>query len=182
MVAGFARFEEAELVWIPALLPLLLARACLEARVGDPIAAERVDAIAELIRGRNVPPYLTLLVDVVLGEIFVERGDLAAATGWMHAGFDHLASYPDAGTLGLRLLRLREVLDRRRVIEPLTGAEHRVLELLPTQLTLKEIAARLDVSLETVRTHVRAIYRKLDVHVRSEAVATAQDLGVLDVD
>jgi LuxR family maltose regulon positive regulatory protein len=68
------------------------------------------------------------------------------------------------------------------VIEPLTGAEHRVLELLPTQLTLKEIAARLDVSLETVRTHVRAIYRKLDVHVRSEAVATAQDLGVLDVD
>ena len=182
MVAGFARFEEAELVWIPALLPLLLARARLEARAGGPVVAERVDAIAKLSRGRNVSPYLTLLVEVVLGEIFVERGDLAAATGWMHAGFDHLASYPDAGVLGLRLVRLRDVVDRRRLIEPLTGAEHRILELLPTQLTLKEIAARLDVAPETVRTHVRAIYRKLDVHVRSEAVSRAQDLGVLDVD
>jgi LuxR family maltose regulon positive regulatory protein len=182
MVAGFARFEEAGLVWIPALLPLQLARARLEARVGDPIVVDRVDAIADLARDRRVPPYLTLLVDVVLGEILVERGDLGAATRWMHAGFDHLASYPDAGVLGQRLLRLREVLDRRRLIEPLTGAEHRVLELLPTQLTLKEIAARLDVAPETVRTHVRAIYRKLDAHVRSEAVARAQDLGVLDVD
>jgi LuxR family maltose regulon positive regulatory protein len=180
--AGVARFEEAGLNWIPALLPLQLARARLEARVGDPIVVERADEIAHHVGVRDVPPYLTLLSDVVLGEAFLERGDLEAATCWMHAGFHHLASYPDAGVLGQRLLRLREVLDRRRLIEPLTGAEHRVLELLLTQLTLKEIATRLDVSLETVRTHVRAIYRKLDAHVRSEATASAHDLGLLDVD
>ena len=82
--AGFARFEEAGLSWIPVLLPLLLARARLEARVGDPVVVERADEIAHHIRGRNVPPYLTLLVDVALGEIFVERGDLEAAT-WLDA-------------------------------------------------------------------------------------------------
>ncbi|HYO43727.1 MAG TPA: LuxR C-terminal-related transcriptional regulator [Candidatus Limnocylindrales bacterium] len=181
-MAGLARFEEAELNWIPVLLPLQLARARLEARVGDPIVVDRANEIALHLRARDVPVYLTLLGDIVLGEIFVARGDLETATCWMHAGFDDLASYPDAGVLGKRLLRLREVLDRRRLIEPLTGAEHRVLELLVTQLTLKEIARRLDVSLETVRTHVRAIYRKLDAHVRSEAVARAHDLGLFDVD
>ena len=179
--AGLARFEEAGLGWIPVLLPLPLARARLEAREGDAALTGHVDAIAQQIRQPNVAPYLALLADVLVGEILVERGDLGAATHWMREAFDHLATYPDAGVLGQRLLRLRVVLERRRLIEPLTGAERRVLELLPTQLTLKEIAGRLDVSLETVRTHVRAVYRKLDAHDRSEAVARARELGMLDV-
>ncbi|HJW76409.1 MAG TPA: LuxR C-terminal-related transcriptional regulator, partial [Thermoleophilia bacterium] len=65
------------------------------------------------------------------------------------------------------------------LLEPLTPAERRILELLPTELSLKEIGARLWVSPETVRTHVRDIYRKLEVHSRSEAVARARELGLL---
>jgi DNA-binding CsgD family transcriptional regulator len=109
----------------------------------------------------------------------VEQGDLAEATRWMHAGFAHLALMPDAGILRPRLVRLRDLLERRRLLEPLTAAERRVLELLTTELTLKKIGSRLYVSPETVRTHVRDIYHKLDVHSRSEAVERARELGLL---
>ena len=122
---------------------------------------------------------MALLVEVVVGELLVECGDLAGATRWMHAGFARLASMPDAGILRPRLLRLRDRLEQRRLLEPLTPAERRVLELLPTELSLKEIASRLWVSRETVRTHVNAIYRKLEVHSRSEAVARARELELL---
>jgi LuxR family maltose regulon positive regulatory protein len=58
-------------------------------------------------------------------------------------------------------------------------AQARVLELLPTELTAEQIAKRLWVSRETVRTHVRDIYRKLGVHSRTEAVARARELKLL---
>ena len=97
----------------------------------------------------------------------------------MHAGFARLAAWPDAGILRARLQRLRERLEERRLAEPLTPAERRVLELLPTELSQREIAERLFVSHETVRTHTRDIYRKLEVHTRSQAVARAREVGLL---
>jgi LuxR family maltose regulon positive regulatory protein len=60
-----------------------------------------------------------------------------------------------------------------------TGAELAVLRLLPTELTLREIGERLYVSANTVRTHTRALYRKLGVHSRTEAVAKAGALDLL---
>jgi DNA-binding CsgD family transcriptional regulator len=59
------------------------------------------------------------------------------------------------------------------------SAERRVLELLPTELSYGEIAARLWVSRDTVHTHVADIYRKLEVHSRSSAVARARQLNLL---
>jgi LuxR family maltose regulon positive regulatory protein len=55
----------------------------------------------------------------------------------------------------------------------------RVLELLPTYLTLTEIAARLTVSPNTVGTHVRSLHRKLGVASRSGTVQRAIELGLL---
>ena len=62
----------------------------------------------------------------------------------------------------------------------LTTAELRVLALMPTHLSFREIGARLHVSGNTVKTHAHAVYRKLDVCSRSEAVVRARSTGLLD--
>lgn len=65
------------------------------------------------------------------------------------------------------------------VVEELTPKELEVLRLLPTRLSRREIGARLYVSLNTVKTHQRAVYRKLGVEHRSAAVSRARELGLL---
>ncbi len=63
--------------------------------------------------------------------------------------------------------------------EPLSRSELRVLRYLPTNLPAPEIAAELFVSLNTIRTHLRNVYAKLDVHSRADAVKRARELGLL---
>jgi LuxR family transcriptional regulator, maltose regulon positive regulatory protein len=65
------------------------------------------------------------------------------------------------------------------IAEPLTEREQRILRYLPTMLTNAEIGAEVFVSLNTVKTHLRSIYRKLDASNRAEAVAQARKLGLL---
>ena len=62
----------------------------------------------------------------------------------------------------------------------LTTAELRVLQFLPTHLSFPDIAERLYVSANTVKTHARSVYRKLDASSRGEAVARARHAGLLD--
>jgi LuxR family transcriptional regulator, maltose regulon positive regulatory protein len=64
--------------------------------------------------------------------------------------------------------------------ELLTTAELRILGFLPTHLSFREIAGRLFVSANTVKTQAHAVYRKLDAGSRSEAVTRASQLGLLD--
>jgi DNA-binding CsgD family transcriptional regulator len=64
---------------------------------------------------------------------------------------------------------------------PITVAQLRVLDYLPTHLTYTEIAERLFVSRNTVKTHAIAIFRKLGVSSRSEAIVIACRLGFFDV-
>jgi LuxR family transcriptional regulator, maltose regulon positive regulatory protein len=66
-----------------------------------------------------------------------------------------------------------------RLAEPLSQSEIRVLRYLPTNLSAREIARELSVSLNTIRTHMRHIFAKLGVHRRSEAVTRARALGLL---
>jgi LuxR family maltose regulon positive regulatory protein len=63
--------------------------------------------------------------------------------------------------------------------EDLSEAELRVVRFLPSNLKAPEIAAELFVSPNTVRTHLRHIYAKLDAHSRAEAVERARELGLL---
>ena len=63
--------------------------------------------------------------------------------------------------------------------EPLTGREMDVLVLLAQRQTDKEIAANLTISLNTVRTHTKNIYTKLNVHSRRQAVERAKEFGML---
>jgi LuxR family maltose regulon positive regulatory protein len=65
------------------------------------------------------------------------------------------------------------------LVEPLSPRERAVLRFLPTMMSNQEIAAELFVSVNTVKTHLKAIYRKLDVADRREAVGRARMLELL---
>jgi LuxR family maltose regulon positive regulatory protein len=66
-----------------------------------------------------------------------------------------------------------------RLVEPLSERELEVLRLVAEGLSNREIAARLLISLSTVKGHTANIYGKLCVHSRIQAVARARDLGLL---
>jgi LuxR family maltose regulon positive regulatory protein len=68
---------------------------------------------------------------------------------------------------------------QQALVEPLTPRELEVLRLLDTALSRPEMARELSVSVNTVRTHVRRIYGKLDAHSRDEALARGAELGLL---
>jgi LuxR family maltose regulon positive regulatory protein len=67
----------------------------------------------------------------------------------------------------------------RSLHEPLSESELRVLRYLPTNLRAPDIANELHVSTNTVKSHMRHLYAKLDCHSRTETVARARDLGLL---
>jgi LuxR family transcriptional regulator, maltose regulon positive regulatory protein len=65
-----------------------------------------------------------------------------------------------------------------RVAAPLTERELAVLRLLPTRLSTREFGRELNVSVNTARSQVQAVYRKLQVASRAEAVTEAHRLGL----
>jgi LuxR family maltose regulon positive regulatory protein len=64
-------------------------------------------------------------------------------------------------------------------IEQLSPSELRVLRYLPTNLSRPEIASELSVSVNTVNTHIRNIYAKLQAQDRSAAVQRAREMRLL---
>ena len=67
------------------------------------------------------------------------------------------------------------------LLEPLSDREQAILRYLPTTLSNREIASELFVTTNTVKTHLRSIYRKLDVARRRDAVDRARDLRLLEL-
>ena len=65
------------------------------------------------------------------------------------------------------------------LVEPLSSREVTVLRYLCSRLTYREIAAALYVSLNTLKTHVKSVYRKLGVASRADAVETGRRSGVI---
>jgi LuxR family maltose regulon positive regulatory protein len=64
------------------------------------------------------------------------------------------------------------------LIEPLSSRERDVLRLLRTDLSGPDIARELHISLNTLRTHTKNIFTKLDATNRREAIRRAADLGI----
>jgi LuxR family maltose regulon positive regulatory protein len=75
--------------------------------------------------------------------------------------------------------KVRQKPTSQLLVDPLTERELEVLKLLRTELTGPEIAQELSVSLNTIRTHTKSIYSKLDVNNRRAAVRVAQELSIL---
>jgi LuxR family maltose regulon positive regulatory protein len=63
--------------------------------------------------------------------------------------------------------------------EPLSERELAVLRFLPTNLSAAEIGNELFLSVHTVKTHMRKLYAKLEVHTRADAVQRGRALGLL---
>ena len=102
---------------------------------------------------------------------------------------DHLHRNPDHSALAGGLLdRLRDTdapgppavpATAAVLVEPLSEREQVVLRYLPSSLSAGEIADELYVSLNTVKTHIKSIYRKLDTNRRWDAVKRARQLQLL---
>ncbi len=63
--------------------------------------------------------------------------------------------------------------------DPLTDRELEILSYLPSRLTNVELAGKCYVSVNTIKTHMAHIYRKLDVANRNEAIIRARQFGLL---
>jgi LuxR family maltose regulon positive regulatory protein len=80
----------------------------------------------------------------------------------------------------LSAFKLRRIVKHHDgLLEPLSERELEVLRFIAAGLSNKKITEELYISMSTVKTHLRNIYGKLDVHSRTEAVAKAKDLGIL---
>ena len=88
------------------------------------------------------------------------------------------------GTLPALVMRMPHIAMNTSPSAPvrptLTPRETQVLASLVAGNSYKQVAAELEISIETVRTHIKSLYRKLGVHCVAEAVARALREGLVD--
>jgi LuxR family maltose regulon positive regulatory protein len=130
----------------------------------------------------GLSPWATLEAELRLAGVLLALGDSAGAADLLSEVEGVLALFPDGtGCLQARLGRLRRQLVLARRVGPddsLTEREADVLRLLRGSLSLREISRELYVSPNTVKTHAQAIYRKLGVSTRLDAVRRGREIGV----
>lgn len=132
----------------------------------------------------GISPWATVEVLLRLAPVLFADGDEAGAIAAAGEARALLATAPDgAGAQLARLDQLDRRLAARRLAAtegtPLTDREQSVLRLLGGTLSSREIARQLYVSQNTVKTHIKAIYRKLGVSSRDEAVARGRATGMI---
>jgi LuxR family maltose regulon positive regulatory protein len=124
---------------------------------------------------------------LMLARVRCRRGRLEDAEAALRAARVALCELGDTGRLPamaaeveLELAAAAARASEGELLTPPSDAERAVLRLLGTDLTTRQIAERLFLSHNTIRSHTRALYRKLGVGSRAEAVARAAALGLLD--
>ncbi|GAA1953480.1 LuxR C-terminal-related transcriptional regulator [Microbacterium deminutum] len=166
-----------------ALLTRLADAAEAGGRVGSLVEIAVLQALAQQARGQTAAGLISLDRALTLAEpeghvrVFLDEGSpmlqlLRAAAG---AGMR-----PDFVRKLSQLLRnAGEIAAVTPLPDPLSDRELGVLRLLGTKLTGPEIARELHVSLNTMRTHTKHIFLKLDVNDRASAVRRAEALGLI---
>ncbi|MDQ4029367.1 MAG: LuxR C-terminal-related transcriptional regulator [Actinomycetota bacterium] len=135
---------------------------------------------------RGIARLETAYALIALAEVQHAMGRLEESRRTVVEARAMVESCPDPGILAEKLAKveIRTVTGGRARYGPaslgdLSDREYAVLRLLPSELSQREIGNALFVSHNTVKTHVRSIFRKLDASSRDEAVATARDRGLL---
>jgi LuxR family maltose regulon positive regulatory protein len=128
-------------------------------------------------------PFLAVQTLLQLGRAYLALADAAGARVVLREAGDILRLRPDLGRLRQEADELKSTLDRLRVgsvgASSLTTAELRLVPLLSTHLSFREIGERLHVSRHTVKTQAISVYRKLGVSSRSEAIERVHAIGLL---
>ena len=149
------------------------------------------DAHRQLTRAMRARPSATHLLPyhavrprLQLAKVYLAIADLGTGHQLLREIDDVLAHRPALGTLVEEVKDFRGVLASSAVSKPagtlpLTPAELRLLPYLQTHLTADKIAERLFLSSHTVKTEIKAIYRKLGVSSRNDAVQRATAIGLL---
>jgi LuxR family maltose regulon positive regulatory protein len=110
---------------------------------------------------------------------FLETSGLTGRNRWLGATGATEAADRAAGLVPLPPRGAHDGLHPSAIVIPLTPKESEVLGYLAELLTTEEIAATMYVSVNTIRSHVRSILRKLGVGRRNEAVRLAWELRLL---
>ena len=167
---------------LSGIVYLALGRAL--ARQGELAEAEvQLERALELFQVDSMGLHRTYGL-LVLASVRHGRGDLPGARALADQARELVQQSTDPGMLPALLEQTEQALGSRprrpvQMAAPLTERELAVLRLLPTRLSTREIGRELYVSPNTVRSHIQAIYRKLQVNSRAEAVTTARQLGLL---
>jgi LuxR family maltose regulon positive regulatory protein len=151
---------------------------------GDLDAAEsQLGRAAELVR-RGYGPTSTAWILGHLARVASARGDAEGTAAALSEAREAVDGAVDIGIFANRIAELELSLGvtpgRPSAIgDPLTERELEILRLLPTRLTQREIGSELYVSLNTVKTHTKNIFRKLGATSREDAVERARGAGLL---
>jgi LuxR family transcriptional regulator, maltose regulon positive regulatory protein len=151
---------------------------------------EVAEAREHLARAARLRPLLTYAIPwgavqatLELGRSYLALDDVAGAKAVLLQARDILRLRPDLGALPAQVEELRSRLEVARGALPgpssLSTAELRLLPLLSTHLSFREIGERLYISQHTVKTQAMSVYRKLGASSRSQAVQRLQDIGLL---
>ena len=170
--------------WTSALV--FAAAAHNTARRGNPTRARHLVQRAARLRPllTYALPIVSVQASVELARAYLALGDTAGARALLDEADSILTRRPDLGILVKTIAELSKRVELGQIAgaavagaSALTAAELRLVPLLPTHLSLPQIASRLCVSPHTVRAQVKSIYRKLGVSSRAGAVEAMADLG-----
>jgi LuxR family maltose regulon positive regulatory protein len=141
-------------------------------------------AVASRRRPFGLSPWYTVEALFRLASLLTDTGEHAEAAALLAEASDLLMAQPEGAHAQLARRdslagRLAARPAAKDLAEPLTEREEAVLRLLRGPLSLREIGQELFLSANTIKTHTRAIYRKLGVGTRAEAVERGHEAGLL---
>jgi LuxR family maltose regulon positive regulatory protein len=172
--------------YVPAAIHLA-AEARLAVELGQAATARRLLVRAMRMRGymSRAIPWFGVQTRLELARAHLALADVAGARTLLRETDDLIRHRPELGTLVEQAQHLRGQLTSAVSVDDgwastLTAAELRLLPLLTTHLSFREIAERLYVSRNTVKSQAISAYRKLDASSRSEAIERAVELGLVD--
>ena len=154
---------------------------------GDLAGAEMAMARSLVLYRRGQAPVEIANALLHLARIHVRQGHDAVASDELGEAAMLVRSCPDPGPRIQRLLSQARGHTRTAArdapnppgVEELSDGEVRVLRLLASELTQREIGAELYLSLNTIKSHTRSIFRKLGVSSREQCVTRARELELL---